>query len=172
MFGPFKGMNFRSQVSLYLHSRTGVSRSDLGKITETNRPMLESQRLAGTSAEDAAENLCIRVFLQHFLMKVASEEEALSIVYGSAFRSAMTLSQFGFEVCKRYRRSELEFVFAFCWNSEDRWIRKLAYDLKSNGIISQDFFDTLEESDNWMMGGKLEKIVNSMPEWLSPLKTN
>lgn len=170
MFGPFKGMNFRSQISLYLHSQTGVGRSDLAKITEVNRVMLERQRLGEFSIEESAENLCLRILCQHFISYEA--EEVLSLAYGSAFRSAITLSHFGLELCMRHRRSDLEYIFAYCWSPEIRWMRSLAHDLLEAGVINRNFFDTLEESDSWVMGGKLEFIVNSMPDWLNPTKLN
>ena len=172
MFGRFKGMKFRGDVSIYMHQLTDISRNSFARFTELNSTLLNNAATQGLDIHDAGVRLAMRVGIEKLLCISGGSMLPLVEKYGQAYLDdAEQFSRFGIDFLMQENNIKIFQGILVMINSSgiEPQFDGILDQMVMQGTLSNDFVDELRDGSASITGPLWDTYINGVPDWANPL---
>ena len=168
MFGRFKGMKFRGDVSIYMHQLTGISRNSFARFTELNSTLLNNAASEGLEIHDAGIRLAMRVGIERLVCISAGSFAPFTQKYGQDYLDdAQEVAAYGTDFLMMEQNRKIFQGVLVMSNSSgaNPHFDELLDLLIREGNISDDFVAELRDGSASITGPLWEEYTSGLPDW-------
>jgi len=168
MFGRFKGMKFRGDVSIYMHQLTGISRISFARFTERNYTLLNNAAVEGLDIHDAGVRLAMRVAIERLLCISGGSNAPFIQKYGQAYlNDVLQFSEYGTDALKDENNITILKGTLVILNSSglNPQFDALLDWMVMQDILSDDFVNELRDGSASITGPLWEEYTSELPDW-------
>ena len=168
MFGRFKGMKFRGDVSIYMHQLTGISRNSFARFTELNNTLLDNAASEGLDIHDAGIRLAMRFGIERLVCISAGSASPLIQKYGEAYlNDVLQFSQYGTDFLKVEHNIKILQGTLVMNNSSgiNPQFDTLLDQMVMQDTLSNDFVNELRDGSASITGPLWEEYTSGLPDW-------
>lgn len=170
MFGVFKGMKFRGDVSIYWSLQTGISRNSFARFIECNREIINAASDEGLDAHDAGVRLGMRMAVEFLMGFAVGSQWMLEQKYGASyFKDVLEFCKFGFDFLKN-REDIFEGVLVFIYSEGNKDFEEFLENLIAEGTLTPEFVSALRDGSASITGNLWDKYVSKVPDWANLMR--